>query len=242
MKGMALGRRFRGVVVGARGLRPLARAGRREQRRGGERRGAVDPEEPAERDRGEEAAERRSEAHAEIDREADERESGASILGGDALRDGGEDRRPERLGEERPEEDGAHEAPESGGEGEREHAGAARRERQQHHPPRRDPVGESPGERSREQRPRGVGEEAVARLRGVDPARLGEEEREEGEHHRARPVDERDTREDPEIARQAAEPAPGVHAASDCSRSRSARHPCGWRKNYPKRFDFQRCD
>jgi hypothetical protein len=196
-----------------------------------ERARPVDQEERPERDRREEAAERGSDAHAEVDREPREREGGLPLGWRHEVGDHGEARRTERLRGERERERHRDDGGVGAREREEEEDDAAREERVTNDDHRAEDVGETARERRRDESTEPVDEEDRARLAGREAEVPRQVEDEEGEDHRPRAVDERCREQDPHPTRHSLEVPPGFHwvivAAKKCAALSSGAHGTG---------------
>ena len=170
-----------------------------DQQREQQRRGAVAHEQPSERDAGEHAAQGEADGETQVDDPVDQ------AVGADARG-------------RRHEEDGGRDHFEAVREPDRDHARTAERERRDHRGPPAYSVGEESPERPRDGRPGAIERCDQARLRHRQVTRLGEVDREEGEHEAAAAIDEGAGPQEPERARQA--PGEGAEGRGESRRER----------------------
>ena len=190
----------------------------REQREkdpgGGERRHAVGEKQRRPRNLREEPAHGGADAHAEVRREALERERCSSAVGDDRVRDDAQARGPEGLRDEREEDREAGDGEWAARERKEEEERARDAERARHHAHGPEPVRQPAGDRRRQKSSRTEEREDRAGGRRRVAARPREVEDEERHEHRAGAVHERGGGEHPDRARKAREAAPGIHPGS----------------------------
>ena len=200
-------------------LPAVRKGGSGEDEAGGERCRAIDEEEVPERDRREDSADRRSDRHAEVDRQAVDGESRLAAGGLDGL---GEERhrgRAEGFREHCEHDRDGRDGQLALGEGVDEERRPREEQRRPHQGHRPEPVAQPAGERSADDRAQAVQEQDEPTLLRREAPLARQVEDEEREDHRARAVDELRAGHDPDRPGQVPQVFPIFqHGRTECLR------------------------